>query len=386
MTNKTIEVYRDAILELYKKNDGGQLSGYLANPTPAQVKEACLFVCNNNRGRIDQEIIARFFKIEGNKDGIKVIEGFNNGKLKSTSDFLKGKSKSNSAPRLDLVALLIDFNPRPYAKFQKNTESDTVAESEEGKLVGTVIDKEDGKLYNEEESVGIVTESEEGKLYNEEESVGVVTESEEGKLYSEEESMGVVTESEEGKLYSEEESVGIVTESEEGKLYNEEESVDTLTDSNEGKQNYPEQPKGTKNIAKEGKESLEQNGISNTNIKTNVSIYVISALLISSLGGYIILRPVKKECMIWKDDRYIKITCDLHNESNLDLWKLENFRGVDVDKDTEFFDKNANPKIWYDKTGKEITFYNNPGIHPTNGKTLRPITETIIRKYVLPQE
>ena len=314
MTNKTIEVYRDAILELYKKNDGGQLSGYLANPTPAQVKEACLFVCNNNRGRIDQEIIARFFKIEGNKDGIKVIEGFNNGKLKSTSDFLKGKSKSNSAPRLDLVALLIDFNPRPYAKFQKNTESDTVAESEEGKLVGTVIDKEDGKLYNEEES------------------------------------------------------------------------VDTLTDSNEGKQNYPEQPKGTKNIAKEGKESLEQNVISNTNIKTNVSIYVISALLISSLGGYIILRPVKKECMIWKDDRYIKITCDLHNESNLDLWKLENFRGVDVDKDTEFFDKNANPKIWYDKTGKEITFYNNPGIHPTNGKTLRPITETIIRKYVLPQE
>lgn len=44
--------------------------------------------------------------------------------------------------------------------------------------------------------------------------------------------------------------------------------------------------------------------------------------------------------------------------------------------------ENGDPIIWYAKNGDEIELFNQPGLHPTTGKTLKPITPYIINKYL----
>ena len=67
----------------------------------------------------------------------------------------------------------------------------------------------------------------------------------------------------------------------------------------------------------------------------------------------------------------------------LDPIKLTNFKKVEVTVAYTFFTENGKPLIWYYKNREgEIEYFTAPGLHPVNGKTLRKITEGIIKKYV----
>jgi hypothetical protein len=39
--------------------------------------------------------------------------------------------------------------------------------------------------------------------------------------------------------------------------------------------------------------------------------------------------------------------------------------------------------IWYCKQDGKCDFINAPGLHPESGKTLKPISKYVIKKYVL---
>ena len=96
-------------------------------------------------------------------------------------------------------------------------------------------------------------------------------------------------------------------------------------------------------------------------------------------------------CMTWTGRFYEKIPCSKGSYSEYgtaiepyDKKRFENFRIVDVDITTSFFsEQNQKPLLWYYKTENgEIEYYTAPGLHPVNGKTLKAVTEYIIKKYV----
>ncbi|WP_299897134.1 hypothetical protein [uncultured Aquimarina sp.] len=119
MGYNTIEEYSAHILVRYKENNGGKLKGYLSNPKPSQIRDACLQLYKEELNKADKEIIRTFFGFSENENGANEIEQYKLGKLKAVSDFLKEKSNSSNTPRLNLIALLVDFPIRPFAKFQK---------------------------------------------------------------------------------------------------------------------------------------------------------------------------------------------------------------------------------------------------------------------------
>ncbi|WP_264563011.1 hypothetical protein [Flavobacterium sp. N2155] len=97
-----------------------------------------------------------------------------------------------------------------------------------------------------------------------------------------------------------------------------------------------------------------------------------------------------KDCMVWKEEKYVAVDCKekinsfaataVPKEDQL----IKDFRKLKVDTKTSFFDKKGNPKIWYIKNPNgTLEFYNQPGLQPETGKTLRPITRYIIQEYVL---
>ncbi|VXC16308.1 hypothetical protein [Maribacter litoralis] len=113
-----------------------------------------------------------------------------------------------------------------------------------------------------------------------------------------------------------------------------------------------------------------------------------SVSLILVVGLILGLREKSKEpkCMVWRIDHYEKTDCStsyMENIIPLDEVRLQNFKKVDVDLITEFFEETTGkPLFWYYKSGDTIEFYTGPGLHPVNGKTLKAITEHIIDKYV----
>lgn len=107
---------------------------------------------------------------------------------------------------------------------------------------------------------------------------------------------------------------------------------------------------------------------------------------LNSLKDY----SARSECMTWADSLYVKVSCDKGPFSqfgttvdSLDQMKLEKMRKVKVHAAYQFFSDTDEPLIWYyKKSNKEIEYFTAPGLHPTNGETLRKITPYIIQTYV----
>lgn len=119
--------------------------------------------------------------------------------------------------------------------------------------------------------------------------------------------------------------------------------------------------------------------------------------ILSILIGFSFFMNIKsfttKECMVWKGDKYEAVDCNEKTngfvETTLpkDDQLIKDFRKLKVDTKTSFFDKNGNPKIWYVKNPNgTLEFYNQPGLQPETGKTLKPVSRYIIEKYILTQE
>lgn len=97
-----------------------------------------------------------------------------------------------------------------------------------------------------------------------------------------------------------------------------------------------------------------------------------------------------KDCMIWNGEKYEAVDCSetMNSFAETTLPKddklIKDFRKLKVDNKTSFFDAKGNPKVWYVKNPNgTLHFFNQPGLHPETGKTLRPISRYIIQEYVL---
>lgn len=111
---------------------------------------------------------------------------------------------------------------------------------------------------------------------------------------------------------------------------------------------------------------------------------LISLLFVSVTGvsSYIGFKAAEEKCMAWNEDHYVEVKCTgVEGETKLNPVVLQEFRKIEVSDTTTFF-KNGSPSVWYDKSNNQLEYFSSPGIHPENGKTLRPITKYMIDKYV----
>lgn len=111
-------------------------------------------------------------------------------------------------------------------------------------------------------------------------------------------------------------------------------------------------------------------------------IVVFSFLMVVATSSYLGYIGGKEECMIWSNDHYVKTECNGNSEEQKFIPHIyKNLKKVEVSDTTTFF-KKGEVQIWYDKSNGQLEFFTSPGIYPVNGKTLKPITEYMIEKYV----
>lgn len=122
MNKTTFEEYKSAIKAQYdaKKIDGIYGSGDISNITPAQLRDLCLHISEMGLTKTDESTFRFFFTTNGDEKLGMAINNFNTGKLKSVISFLKGGKKSENRPRIELAAIIVDFNPRPFKRYSQN--------------------------------------------------------------------------------------------------------------------------------------------------------------------------------------------------------------------------------------------------------------------------
>lgn len=114
---RTVETYKQEILTHYKRGKGGELSGYLVEPTPALVKQACIARYSLKTSKEDLKCLKQFFKLKDGDDVILAIEKTEVSKFKPAVNFFKEEVKNPNHSNLELIAWLINFKPRPLYSY-----------------------------------------------------------------------------------------------------------------------------------------------------------------------------------------------------------------------------------------------------------------------------
>ncbi|MEE9364099.1 MAG: hypothetical protein V3U92_15985 [Cellulophaga sp.] len=123
MKIKTSDSYQKEVLKEYKKDKGGEMNTYLAQPTPKLIKNACKWLFYKRNLKHDSYILNHFFQFKNVENGLREIENCGTAKFKPIVNFLKGKSQNTSIENLELISWLIDFQPRPLQEYLKLGDS-----------------------------------------------------------------------------------------------------------------------------------------------------------------------------------------------------------------------------------------------------------------------
>ena len=119
MNKNTLETYLVEIKKKYEIEKNGNHSTFLNNPTPASIRNLCVEILKSNTSKNDYHILKHFFELKGDENDKRIIERFDIDKLRPISNFYKGKTETPKHDLVDLMALLVDVEPRPLAKFLK---------------------------------------------------------------------------------------------------------------------------------------------------------------------------------------------------------------------------------------------------------------------------
>ena len=137
-----LDDYKKAVISDYHyKKERGLLSSNMFNPTAAKLRKECLIALRGKTKKADEKVIREFFNSgEESNDYSPFIKRFDRDKLKPLDNFIKGETEVRDDKNVELLAWLIDFEPRPYNPKLVYTEGRAAPEETE-----IAIEIEDGE-------------------------------------------------------------------------------------------------------------------------------------------------------------------------------------------------------------------------------------------------
>lgn len=329
--------YKKCVILAYrKKKVEGPISINLSLPTPAKLRKECLIVYSERRLQKDEEILRSFFGSKDNlKDYSQTIDRFQIEGFKALINFLKGRTSDPDERIVELLAWLIDFEPRPhdsridYKEFLEKEstpggfDSSSIKEDEEDKVPqitpNSVEEEINSNKVEDEKSDAEIAESE---IQEEEGPISV-----EGNKDAEE--IELIT-------YEPEPIIGRAT--------------------------------GWKELL----------------LRLKIRKAVVSFITIIVAGSIAYFVIERNQCMYWTGEHYQCIACNKKIGDTsiiaLDTTKVAHLRKI-TRPDT--LTENSLGKIWYSKIDSKLEFFTSDGFHPLYiDRRLRPVTPYILKKYV----
>lgn len=122
-------------------------------------------------------------------------------------------------------------------------------------------------------------------------------------------------------------------------------------------------------------------------LNSNKLVLIIISMLF--IGVIIYNSATRQRWMVWQEDQYVEVEFDTekYNLNQLKLYKEDRInlftKVTPICDTTKFFNEDGSVNIWYGKNrNKNLEYFTALGLHPETGKTLKPITQYMIDKYI----
>ncbi|UUC43853.1 hypothetical protein [Flavobacterium cerinum] len=344
---RTSKEYINAIKAKYEKEKNGQYALYFNDLKRNPLKELCEDLFKNGLSSDDKNTFASFFRFsleQNEKIQLKTIEDFNLNRFRNVTYFLTTDVKNPSSKVCELVAILVNYNPRPYAKFRDFEEplppldKPKEIKPDTKEIPEVAPDSEDNASANNDPidpSTGITPELTTDIVDQDKREEETPTETETKEVIDNPENKPPDSE------YDDTKPMGFLT--------------------------YP--PATT---------------VRKIPPRPNKMYIIIGSILVMVILVWGLNKTVftPKNCMIWMEDHYEKIDC---SDPEIQVYRiplndklLEKFRKVAYSDTLTFFDPYGKPLIWYSKLNGQYELFTYHGLHPVTEKTLKPITHTIV--------
>ena len=356
--------YNEAIREKYRveKNEG-KYSDYLSNPSQAVLRDLCWEIFNTEPKVDDIAVYRNFFKADFIPKEVDTSQQYTD-KFKKVGAFFKAERETAKISTVELAAILVDFQPRPFNKFRKEIDPENL------KLIKELRDT---KHYKPEiSSVGSSDKVEMEKF-----SSSKNEEVEKDKKYV---PLPFVT----NDSYASNrvgEEIAKTTKSEVSFKKIDYAKIDkSKRNDHDSQKSEPKRKKFLRRI----RQLLFENSL-----KRLGKTAMVTVLIFCSIGGVSYFAFFQKQCMQWSGDHFEKVSCDLEVKGLGSFNVVEPFdktvfdlKKIKVCDTTAFFNKNGDAIVWYGKTANGIDFFNGHGRHPESNSPLKPVTRYILNKYV----
>jgi len=348
MDNITLEdLYKKAVKEKYEEVKNGDDFFFLNPPTRGKLNKLCWekFTTNNphsNDLNVFNSLLGISFDINSQRKFKKETNPF-----RPIENFFKGDSDPDKIEVVDMAAILVDYQPRPFNKFRRE------------------IDPEDLEIFNKLKN--------NNKSDTETKFENLIDEVEREEFTASEATFDVE------KKESAQSKESELTEIEELEQLPETETI-IVKMFDEPKSSTPKNINLFINvrekILKRFKERLKHTAIA-------------TILIFALIASVVYFAFFKNHCMQWSGDRYEVVDCSENNGNNLnEIIPLDknilDFRKVKACDTTKCFLTNGEAFLWYGKTANGIDVFNNNGNgrHPENKKDLHPMSKYMFDKYL----
>lgn len=147
--NNTLEEYKKAIKIKYELEKEGEYFDYLYSPSRGKLRDLCWLIFENNPTRDDLNIFKTLFCLDfdyAQKNKFKEQKD----KFRPIETFFKGETDPSNIDAINLAAVMVDFQPRPFKKFVEKCRIIEAKEKEfavgpigEAELKNEIIEIED---------------------------------------------------------------------------------------------------------------------------------------------------------------------------------------------------------------------------------------------------
>ncbi|WP_427874825.1 hypothetical protein [Flavobacterium sp. MMS24-S5] len=131
MPTITFEDYKKAIKAKYEEEKNGEYSNNLNSPTSANLRNLCIKRFETNNSKDDLITFKSFFDFPFDRDNRNLYGEIELNKLTAVRRFLLNVTESPAEDTVQLAAILVDLQPRPFKEFQKQLDPDEVKLIEE---------------------------------------------------------------------------------------------------------------------------------------------------------------------------------------------------------------------------------------------------------------
>ena len=142
MNNNTLKQYKKAIRAKYEIEKEGKYFDYLYSPSRGKLRDFCWMIFENNPTQDDLNVFRNLFSLDFDPTKKKKFKEQKD-KFRPIETFFKGDTDPTNIDAINLAAVMVDFQPRPFKKFNEQYRVEEAKKSNPDKAKAAVQKKKD---------------------------------------------------------------------------------------------------------------------------------------------------------------------------------------------------------------------------------------------------